>query len=48
MKLIKVKTKALIIIKLNNSKSTIYYTWKILRILIIILKEQMLYNLKAR
>jgi len=47
MKLVKAETKVLVIIKLNSNKSTIRYTWKVLGMLITILKEQMLYNLEA-
>ena len=48
IKLVKAETKALVIIKLNSSRSIICYIWKVLEILIIIFKEQMLYNLEAR
>jgi len=48
MKLVGTETKALVIIKLNNSESTIRYTWKVLGILVTIFKEQMLYDLGAR
>ena len=44
MKSVGAETKALVIIKLNSSESTIYYTWKVLRMLITIFKEQILYN----
>jgi len=47
MKLVGAETKALVIIKLNSSGSTICYIWKVLGMLVIILKEQMLYNLGA-
>ena len=47
MKLVGAETKALIMIKLNSSRSTICYTWKVLGMLVTILKEQMLYNLEA-
>jgi len=48
IKLVGAEIKALIIIKLNSSRRTIRYIWKVLRMLVIILKEQMLYNLGAR
>jgi len=48
MKPVGAETKALVMIKLNSSGSTVRYTWKVLGMLVTILKEQMLYDSGAR